>query len=65
MDCEPSSLQMFPELEEGCIGNPGRGEGRAGKQLQKHYIIDLFVNDPFFVIKLPKADGEMKNEKAS
>lgn len=48
-----------------CTGNPGRGEGRAGKQLQKHYIIDIFVNDPFFVIKLPKADGEMKTEKAS
>lgn len=56
---------MFPELEEGCTGNPGRGEGRAGKQLQKYYIIDIFVNDPFFVIKLPKADGEMKTEKAS
>lgn len=46
-------------------GSPERGEGRAGEQLQKHYVIGVSVNGPFFVIRLPKSDGEMETEKAS
>lgn len=44
-------------------GSPARGEGKAGQQSQKHYIIDLSVNGPFSGLRLPKADGETELSK--
>lgn len=45
--------------------SPGWRWGRAGKQLQRHYRIDLSFNDLFFVIGLHKAGGAMETGKAS
>ena len=54
-----------PWVGRGPLWELGKGEGRVGKQWQRHSIIELSVNYPCFVIQLPKAGGETKTEKAS
>ena len=51
-----------PWVGRGPLWEPGRGEGRAGKQWHRHSIIEISVKDPCFVIQLPKAGGETKTE---